>query len=164
MKSRHKTLSYFVTGSCNKCEKCDLLVLCFQHEDVIHRIVNTGADCHFHDIWEFWVLIKMLQREAETACPSARFLSCVVSMYEGALFAVFLSSLINVVFCWLLCSSCARFHHCGLTIPTHRRTLIRENERQTGLSRMKRKMHSHTPLPHLPCRTKMIIEYQDNCN
>lgn len=67
MKTQHKTLSYFVTGSHIKCEKCDLLVLCFQHEDVIHRTVNTAADCvcHFHDIWEFWLLIKMPEREIQ---------------------------------------------------------------------------------------------------
>lgn len=69
MKTQHKTLSYFVTGSCIKCEKCDLLVLCFQHENIIHWIVNTEAACvcvfHFHDIWELWLLIKMLKRERE---------------------------------------------------------------------------------------------------
>lgn len=67
MKTQHKKLSYFVTGSCIKCEKCDLLVLCFQLENIINLIVNTGAVsmCHFHDIWEFWLLIKMPESETE---------------------------------------------------------------------------------------------------
>lgn len=87
-------------------------------------------------------------------CPYARFLSCVISMSECALFAVFffLSGLINVVFRWLLSSSCAPFHYCGLIIPTHRRTLIRQNERPTGLTAERKEKYIHTPLPQLPCR------------
>lgn len=75
-------MSYFVTVSCIKCEKCHLLVLCFQLENVINLIVNTGpvSVCHFHDIWEFWLLIKMLERETEivSLCVFPLLCDCTV--------------------------------------------------------------------------------------
>lgn len=111
MKTWHKKLSYFVTGSCIKCEKCDLLVLCFQLENVIHLIVNTGAVCvcHFHDIWEFWLLIKMLERETElvslcvSVCVFPLLCDCTVRVHISlnecvCVFVVYVSSVINAVF------------------------------------------------------------------
>lgn len=142
MKTQHKTLSYSVTGSCIKCEKCDLLVLCFQHENVIHRIVNTGSACvcHFHDIWEFCLLIKMLERKTETVCPCVCFHLYVTVLYmrtflwqmcvcvRADALSFFLSSIINVVFYWLPCSNCA-----WVVSPlwSHTRTVQRKKKRQT---------------------------------
>lgn len=97
--------------------------------------------CHFHDIWEFCLLIKMLEREIETVCPCMCFHSyatvlhvCIFSwkvcvcVCFWTLFVIFLSSVINVVFYWLPCSRCPQFRNYGHTKHTQCKERMRNRK------------------------------------